>query len=256
MEYEESALIKKITLFSLLIVLYSAKSLVFAHTTIKDQMMEGVTLYTADTIAHGCAGGESSLKPKLPVIAQSIAFPNGPNAIVTRSDTNEAVNLGDVLVGGQHSNGIINPAAIQDHNVFDTIEQLTDQTGVVRGIHYTNSNPDAELQVDLTGVIPFKMTGVTFVQQSCATQVMARIGIVDWCTHRPGERRNNLWFGNTTPVFSDVNRVPAGFWPVLIINRNLTTNPLPESCGEGYTVAIQPSDDDLDQYLPIPGFIP
>jgi hypothetical protein len=124
--------------------------------------------------------------------------------------------------------------------------------GNVRGFHYS----DGELQLDLVGVIPFKLSGVTFKQESCATKLEVRIGIVDWCHHRAGERRANEWIGRTTPVFNDKNKVTVGFWPTLTINRNLTTNPLPENCGEGYGVAVEPSDEDIDQYLPIPGFIP
>jgi hypothetical protein len=250
MEYEESALTKKISLPSLLIVLCGASSLVFAHTTIKDQATEGVNLYTAAVITHGCGDGA---KPNLPVIAQSIVFPNGPNPIITRSDNpNESVNLGDVLVGGEHSHGLINPVTIQDKNVFKTIEQLTDETQVVRGIHYS----DGELQVDLNGVIPFRLSGVTFKPESCATKVIARIGIANWCHHDPGARRVDVWIGKTTPVFNDARVVSLNFWPTLIINRDLAANPLPENCGEGYEVTIEPSDAAIDQYLPMPGFIP
>jgi hypothetical protein len=243
-------LTKKMTLSSLLFALCSASSLAFAHTTIKDQATEGTTLYTAATITHGCGEG---VKPNLPVIAQSMVFPNGPNSIVTRLDApEEPIALGDVLVGGSHAAGLIDPGAIQDKNVFSTIEELTDATGVVRGIHYA----DGELQVDLVGVIPFRMSGVTFVKESCVTKVRVRIGIANWCHHDPGVRRVDAWIGRTTPVFNDPRVISLDFWPTLTINRDLAANPLPESCGAGYEVALEPSDEDIDQYLPLPGFIP
>jgi hypothetical protein len=249
-EYEENILTKKITLSSLLLTLCSASSLAFAHTTIKDQATEGTTLYTAATITHGCGDG---IKPNLPVIAQSMVFPNGPSSIVTRLDNPaEPINLGDVLIGGEHSKGVIDPGGIQDKNVFSTIEELTDETGVVRGFHYA----DGELQVDLVGVIPFRLSGVTFKPESCVTKVRVRIGIANWCHHRPGVRRVDAWIGRTTPVFNDTRVVSLGFWPTLTINRDLAANPLPESCGEGYEVAVEPSDEDIDQYLPMSGFIP
>ncbi|MGR6036041.1 MAG: hypothetical protein ACU4EQ_12465 [Candidatus Nitrosoglobus sp.] len=69
--------------------------------------------------------------------------------------------------------------AIHDKNVFNTIERLADETQVVRGIHYS----DGELQVDLNGVIPFRLSGVTFKPESCATKVIARIGIANWFRH-------------------------------------------------------------------------
>jgi hypothetical protein len=251
--------LKKITLSSLLIIiLCGASSFVFAHTTIKDQATEGVNLYTADTIAHGCRGS-SGTKPYLNVIGQSIVFPNGPNSIITRSDNlNEPVNLGDVLVGGQHSNGIINPGPIQSKDVFDTMVPIADETQVVRAIHYTDGDLPEE-PVLVTGVIPFKFSGVTFVKESCVTKVNVRIAIADWCTQKAGERRANVWIGRATPLFNGstaAEAIAAGFWPTLIINRDLKNNPLPANCGEGYEVTVEPSDEAIDQYLPMPGFIP
>lgn len=242
-------MIKKITLFFLLFAVYSISSLVFAHTVIKDQANEGTTLFTGFSIGHGC-GFED--KDSLPVISQSVVFPNGPNAIVTRLDTEEAISLGEVLIGGAHSNGLINPKAIQNRDVFNMIEQFTDETGVVRGIHYT----DGELQADLAGVIPFRVSGITFVEESCATKVRARIGIANWCHEREGARRVDAWIGKLTPVFNDERVVSVGFWPTLTINRDLAANPLPESCGEGYEVAVEPSAEGIDEYLPVSGFIP
>ncbi|ADJ28041.1 hypothetical protein [Nitrosococcus watsonii] len=240
---------KKITLFSLLLALWGASSLVLAHTIITDQATEGTGLYTGFDITHGC-GFED--KPSLPVIAQSVAFPTGPNSAVTRMDTGEAISLGDVLIGGMHASGLINPAIIQNRDVFNATEELRDETGVVRGVHYT----DGELQVDLDGVLPFRVSGVTFVEESCVTKVRARVAIANWCHHREGARRVDVWIARLTPVFNDERVVSIDFWPTLTINRDLTTNPLPENCGEGYEVAVEPSDEDIDQYLPMPGFIP
>src|SRR5699024_7475891 len=115
------------TLSFLLLVSCVMSSLAFAHTTIKDQMIEGHTLYTADTISHGC---EHGAKPMLPVIAQSIVFPNGPDLIATRADNpNEPIDLADVLVGGKHARGLINPVAIQSNDVFPIMKVLTDESG-------------------------------------------------------------------------------------------------------------------------------
>jgi len=156
-----------------------------------------------------------------------------------------------VLVGGEHAQSLLNPEAIQNNNVFKTIEPLTDKTGVVRAIHYS----DGKLPTDLLGIIPFKVSGVTFKEESCATRVQVRIGIADWC-HHTGTPQADIWIGRLTPVFNDAQVVSLGFWPTLTINRDLTTNPLPESCGEGYEVVLEPSDQAIDQYLPMPGFIP
>ncbi|WP_231910657.1 hypothetical protein [Candidatus Nitrosoglobus terrae] len=265
---------KIITLAFMLTALYSASPLVLAHTTIKDQAQEGVDLYTADVIAHGCVSG---VKPFLPVIAESLAFPNGPNDIYTRADTGAAISLGDVLVGADISHGVIDPTALQYRDVFDKTALMTDNSmsneladdapisGVIRGIHYTNSDNDRQgtneqLQVDLQGVIPFKFPGVEFVSSSCATQLNVQIAIADWCTQEGGSRRANVWIGKATPMFPASGpageAIAANFWPVLIVNRNLTTNPLPSNCGKGFTAIAEPSADTIDQFLPIPGFQP
>lgn len=240
---------KKITPFCLLFALCSVNSGVLAHTVIKDQAIEGTTLYTGFIITHGC-GYED--KDSIPVISQSVVFPNGPSSIVTRLDTGEEIGLGEVLVGGAHSAGLINPGAIQDRNVFQTTEQFTDETGVVRAIHYT----DGELQADLDADLPFRLSGVTFVEESCATKVRVRIGIANWCHEREGARRADIWIGKLTPMFNDERVVSVDFWPTLTINRDLAANPLPAECGEGYEVAVEPSEEEIDQYLPMEGFNP
>lgn len=240
---------KKTILFSLFLMLFGVSSLAFAHTTIKDQATEGKTLYTAATISHGCGFAD---KPTLGPIAQSMVFPNGPLAIITRADTEAAIPLGDVLAGGAHSNGIINPGAIQNNDVFSSIVELTDETEVVRAIHYR----DGFLDPTLTGVIPFNLSGVTFMPESCAHTVRVRIGIANWCHHEVGNRRADVWIGKATPVFNDLDVLSIDFWPTLTINRDLENNPLPESCGEGYEAIVEPSAEAIDQYLPMAGFIP
>ncbi|BAW80166.1 hypothetical conserved protein [Candidatus Nitrosoglobus terrae] len=250
-------MIKKIiTLAFMLSVLYSASPLVLAHTTIKDRAQEGVDLYTADVIAHGCSGGT---KEMLNVIGQSVVFPNGPNDIVTRSDTGGTLSLGSVIVGGKYSHGVINPVPIQNKNVFDTMVPIADQTQVVRALHYTDGDLP-ETPVLVNGIIPFKFSGVTFVPSSCATQLNVQIAIADWCTQGTGSRRANVWIGKATPMFPASGpageAIAANFWPVLIVNRNLTTNPLPPNCGKGYQVTVEPSADAIDEYLPLPGFNP
>ena len=238
---------------------YALSQAVMAHTTISDNAVEGVTLNTSDAISHGC---EYGTKPEmLPVIAQSVVFPNGPDDLVYRSDdpNQEAVNLGDVLSGGAHSHGIINPTLIQNKDIFDQVEQIRDSSGVLRAFHYTNSENSAtggNLPLDTKGLVPFALTGVTFTPESCANKVNVHIAIVDWCTQKPGNRRNNPWFGHATTTFNQADKIPDGFWPNLTISRNVDNNPLPPSCGEGYSITMEPSDTSIDQYLPIPGFIP
>ncbi|CAH9017692.1 hypothetical protein [Candidatus Nitrosacidococcus sp. I8] len=268
-----------------------------AHTTIKEGSIEGTTLYTADVINHGCVSGTN---PKIPVIAESVVFPNGSDSVATvlsnSGDAEQPIDINSVIEGGALT---IIPTGIQDKNVFNVHTVQTDSLGNVRGFQYlsnsssntrafnysiptltippgpqsvtglpassattNNAAPqgqEGELQLDLVGVIPFKLAGVSFQASSCATQLNIRIGIVDWCTQGTDDQRNDIWIGHTTSVFNETDRIATGtlgYWPTLTITRDLAKNPLPESCGGGQIVAVEPSDDAIDTYLPMSGFTP
>ena len=63
--------------------------------------------------------------------------------------------------------------------------------------------------------------------------------------------------GQTTPLFNDPAVMPVDtYWPTLVVNRNLTANPLAESCGDGFDIAVQPSEADIDRFLPVKGYWP
>jgi hypothetical protein len=95
--------------------------------------------------------------------------------------------------------------------------------------------------------------------------VKVRIAVANWCKKGPAnadaDDRVDVWMGHTTPGFADQRTMPynqadtdAGksYWPTMTVNRDLVKNPLSVSCGEGYDLAIEPSDADIDAYLPIP----
>lgn len=253
-------MLKNILPSCLTIALCSASSLALAHTGIKDQATEGSTLYTGFTITHGC--GDSSKDSSLDVIAQSVVFPNGPDADVTNLSDSSPIDISTVINGatgpGENGNGgltNLSPAGIQDKSVFDTLELIKDANGNTRGFKFSNSTEGRSLQHDLVGIIPFRTSGLTFNAESCAKSLKVRIAIANWCTQKAGVRRADIWIAHTTPAFNDARIVSAGYWPTMTVNRNLTTNPLPEACGAGFDVAVEPSDIDIDQYLPMPGFI-
>lgn len=242
-------MIKKTTL---LLALCSISSIAFAHTTITKNAMGGHSAFTAFHISHGCGFAG---KPTLGVIAMSVVFPNGPDAIVTRADTGQPVVLGDVLGGvPEWVTGLISPTIIQNHDVFTHAEPQTDSSELIRGVHYS----DGYMNPALDAIIPFSLAGPSFNEESCATKVTLHIAIANWCHHRAGNRRVDVWMGELTPVFNDGDVVTAAvhFWPTMTINRNLEANPLPDSCGEGFEVTVQPSKAAIDQYLPMEGFIP
>lgn len=247
---------KKITIYPLALALVGACQIAFGHTTIRDEATEGGRTWTAATIPHGCG---SDFKPdQLPVVAQSIVFPNGADAIAANAETNEPVDLSSVMEGANDHNGgltVLSVRVIQDHEVFEDIEPILDENDNVHGMRYTNGS----LAPRFTGVIPFNVTTGSFVPESCAKKIEARIAIANYCLDKSSvdaNRRADVWVGKLTALFNDPDVVSVDFWPKLTINRDLEENPLNASCGEGFDVYLEPSPEDIDANLPIPGFWP
>ena len=109
---------------------------------------------------------------------------------------------------------------------------------------------------------PVKFGGIKFKTASCAKSLTIRIAVADFCSNKwpVADGSANVWINHTTPKFanSDVDGIapagtPANFWPAISVFRNLTTNPLPASCGKGQDWFVTPSDAQIDRDLPIKG---
>jgi hypothetical protein len=244
---------------SILIVFVTAMhSNAFAHTTIADQGTEGKALRTSINISHGCGPSEDSGKVKDPlgVVAMSVVFPNGADSFATRVDTGDPISLSGIIAGANDHNGglvVISPRVVQDFNVFEKITPIRDVNDNVHAVHYTNGFLDP----GLTGVVPIQAAAFgSFVSTSCAKKITARVAIANYCHENTGTRRADIWIGETTSVFDDPGVVSVGFWPTLVINRDLVNNPLAPECGAGFDVTLQPSAADIDQNLMIEGFQP
>lgn len=265
--------IKKLSLCATVAMLCGAAQIASAHTGVKDSATEGKTLYTAFTIGHGCAAAEGDTTP-LPVVAQSVVFPNATDSVAYKINPadgkdGDAIDLSTVVSGAvghgstaTPAGGLIglSPAGIQDKSVFNNQKELVDDAGSVRGFQFTDGNLDTTLM----GLIPFRVSGVSFVPTSCAKSVKVRIGIANYCTNSKktsDDNRVDMWIGHMTKKFNDPGVMPSDFetapyWPTMTISRDLAKNPLPASCNGGFDVAVQPSDADIDKYLPIKGFWP
>lgn len=256
---------KKLTICSLTIAMFGTASVAIAHTGVKDQGTEGKTLYTAFTIGHGCGSVANAVQ--LPVIAQSVLFPNAANSQAFKIDSTTLAetaitDLSTEIQGAIGTLVPLSPKAVKDVSLFkfssSILDKSVDPVGVVRGIRLTG----AALPPDMVGLVPFKVAGVKFVTTSCARSLKVRIAIANWCQNINNptyDRRADIWMGHATTKFNDLDVLPEGtspYWPTLTITRDLVANPLTTACGTGYDLAIQPSDADIDANLPMRGFWP
>ncbi len=226
--------------------LLSVGSAAFAHTEILNPMTEGTTADNAVTIGHGCEDFG------IGVTAQSVVFPT-VNPQVTASDGSAIADLSQVIVQGSLA-GLLSP--IQSRDIFQAQQLKLDALGNKIGFSGTRGN----LTVAWEGRVPFQFAPPKFVATSCAARLLIQIAIADICIRGIGEGIANLWIpdngshyaavANSYGSDSDALGAPA----TLIINRNLTSNPLPPACGAGMDVTVTPSPDDVDGNLPIPGY--
>ncbi len=214
-----------------------------AHTTVRSPMTEGVRDDNAFRIGHGC--GERGA-----VIAQSVVFPTDA-PLVTTSDPNVVVaDLSEMIAPA----GLANLAqSIQDRSIFLHQAETLDADGNVVGFQARWGR----LEPELLGRVPFQFSPPSFVAESCAKRLLIRIAIADICNvRRPllDPEKLSLWApDNGSQIVSKAIAagVEVGTPATLTVNRNLATNPLPETCGAGVDVIVTPSPAQIDRDLPI-----
>ncbi|MFA6164667.1 MAG: hypothetical protein WC685_14710 [Methylobacter sp.] len=274
--------VKKLALYSVATVMCVAGQNVFAHTGIKDKVTEGAAGYNALTITHGCNNNAKPDAPHKDVIAVSAVFPNSSDtamSVVRKLDAK-----GDLIaIQEDLSNDIegVNPGVgftnmglglvAGGGTLFANIIPTLDGNGAIRGYHTWAgplpylSAPLQESIVSTTGLSSFKYGAIKFKPESCAKSLKVRIAVANWCKRGEDSKthgnRVDVWIGHTTPLFADPRIMPyneadtaAGksYWPTMTVERNLVTNPLKPSCAGGFDLSIEPTDVDIDAYLPIP----
>lgn len=250
--------LNKITLCALAIVSCVAGQGVYAHTGVKDTAEEGKSLYTAFTIGHACNNNEGTEK-ELKITAQSAVFPNNTDSQAFKIEadgTETPINLADHIEGADGGLPSLSPNMIQDKNIFKKQKELTDANEKVRGIQFSSGS----LDTTALGLVPFKVSAPKFNANSCAKSLKVRIAVANYCSKTKNadkDNRSDIWIGHMTSKFNDPGVMPHDFetkpfWPTLTVERS----ELPGACGEGFDIAVQPSDADIDGYLPIKGYWP
>ncbi len=214
---------------------------VLAHTTFEtSNMSEGGRVLNNVQIGHACGAGTS-------VIGTSVVFPDGADSTILVNGTILTGKLSDFV-----SNWGPNIQPLVDRSVFTNVDEKNGPSGNVVGLW---AGGGAGVPDHMVAYVPFRVNATNINPASCAASVRFFVSIVDVCkiTSEAGLRDEGVahfWTDNTLgTVFDSVNANDAAR---LTINRNLTTNPLPSSCGAtGTTVEVKVSPAQLQRDMPI-----
>jgi hypothetical protein len=226
-------------------------------TGVTDEAVESKTHYTGFAITHGCQDEERKWR-LFPVRVVNSVFPNDTDAQAFQIDPDTGaetpINLADHIEGASGGLPALAPGMVQKKSGIKRQKEVVDENGTVRALQFYLS----ALSTKAEAVLPFRVTTPKFLAGSCAKSLRVRIAVANWCEHsRADPNRADIWMGQMTSLFNDPAVMPVGvYWPTLVVNRDLSANPLAESCGSGFDIAVQPSKADIDRFLPVKGFWP
>ncbi len=186
-------------------------------------------------------------------IGTSVVFPDGTDSTVLVDGAQHNGSITDFLTN--YGNNV---SMFYDRSAFDFMDEKTDANGNVIGF-WAGGLPG--MPGNLSVALPFRLTAANIEPTSCATSVKVYIPIVDICevtgTDGFGEGTVELWThaGLGTPYDRDLHfSVEAGTDPgpaSFTINRDLTSNPLPDNCGQGVAVEVKSSAAQINRDMPI-----
>lgn len=212
-----------------------------AHTRLDvPTQTEGVRTINHIVIGHSCTDTSRT-------IGTSVVFPDGVDSTILKGGEPHSGSLKDFLTNyGNNAQLIFSRAA------FDSMDEKKDPNGNVVGFW---AGGGSGMPNNLNVATPFRLTAAGIEPASCAKSVKIYISIADICeiTGVSGfaEGTVELWTHNNlgTPYdrVSATDDGPASF----TINRDLTKNPLPSSCGEGVAVEVKPSAAQINRDMPI-----
>ncbi len=237
-------LLKTVTqsLFALIVLSGIIFQNALAHTVIEPpQVTEGKSSNNHVVITHGC-GDEA-------IIGQSVVIPDGNSSTIVANGAPYAGSLSDFL---QNWGNVI--TFVQDRSVFSEQDRKVDANGNTIGFWFGGGRTVASYA---RGHIPFVSGAILFVPESCAKVVRFTFAVADICkitsiNNMSEEDSVNFW---TPAVGSKYDGTPGGhaydFPAFFTVNRDLETNPLPESCGAGQQITVKPSAAQVDRDMPI-----
>ncbi len=238
---------KKLALLSISSAVLIATQSVTAHTrlqtpTIDENNARHGSNYNNEVIGHTCktAAGEA-----LNTIGTVVVFPDGVDSTLTVNGEASSQPLIDFV-----QNWGSPVQLIQNNDIFESQDEIQTPLGNVVGFW---AGGGKGLQHNLTGLIPFRTSGVVIEPTSCARSVTFQIAIADICQVTTDADFStdalNLW----TPAVGSKFQIEdsSGYNSPATLKVNRTIEALPESCGEGVDVVVIPSAAQLNRDMPI-----
>ncbi|CBE69014.1 MAG: hypothetical protein F9K13_12100 [Candidatus Methylomirabilis oxygeniifera] len=251
----------------------SADAWAFPHANIRSKdtldaytgrnYQEGTSAVLSINIGHGCTHSGESYTTRL----VTALFPNSSNpnlsgiAYTTDGTTNYE---GNALYG-------IKPVVDQNW------KQIQPITGTVP-TYYNHGAKSTDVRAVHWewGYIPDNFAGYAnvsvsfpkFQPNTCYNKIQVDIPVIQYCQADSKHAEDHMWkrdrmkakgdfhrvyawMKEATSVFPTETIVAPGYVASLTIVRNLTTNPLPASCGgTGQTIELYPTAAEIDMYLP------
>jgi hypothetical protein len=222
----------------------------------------GTTAYNSFVSGHGC-GHDGVVED---IQAAAMVFPSGENLVVVDDDDNNPVDEEDLFTAlqpdaeGRPAHIIMSPktGATTYWNKTKHIYGPTrphyyygDKTEAVVAFHFEGGKVPHDMLYSALWSAAFGKIR----PDSCVKQITLQIPIAHYCKKGPGSPASaDVYLGRFTTVFDspDWTSASLGWWPWLdILNQEFDE----ESCGEGIVYKVSPSDEDIDAYLPIPGYL-
>ena len=244
--------IKKIALYSITGAVLAASQSSFAHTRLQSPVIEenGAahgSNYNNEVIGHGCTNATTG--EKINVIGTVVIFPDGIDSTL--------------MIDGEPSGQIVDDYVanwgspvqlIQNNDVFPEQDEITTPLGNVIGYWAGGGNG---LKHNLTGVIPFRTSGVVIAPTSCAKSVTFKVSIADICALSTikefSAETANFWTPAVGSKFErpDSKRADSSGYDSPATLKVERVSDMPEECGEGVDVVVSPSAAQLNRDFPV-----
>jgi len=221
---------------------------VFAHAGFKPKdvndnydgrtYLGGQTAYLSMAVPHGCKGenGERYTTNHIGMVFPSMVALPAEQATTSDRDDNQ-----------YGANAMMGIKAAIDSN-WETVRGLRGEVGEfyshgtktedVHAIHWLGG----EIPDDMYAELKFRATLPKLM--GCVTKLRVYTPAIQYCEGN----HYTVWNSEATTAFPE-EKVSTGYTPYFDVARDLTANPLDESCGEGEELTVAPPADKIDWYL-------